>query len=72
MSEQKQSNNQLQKQINNQNKQNQIQLFESQFYEMLKLHRENVTEMIINGYDFEEDGKLKRFEKSTDGRKIFV
>ena len=72
LSEQKQSNTQLQKQIDNQNKQNEIQLFESQFYEMLKLHRENVTEMRINGYDFEEDGKLKRFEKSTEGRKIFV
>lgn len=72
LKEQKQSNSQLQKQIDNQNKQNQIQLFESQFYEMLKLHRENVTEMRINGYDFEEDKQLKRFEKTTEGRKIFV
>lgn len=72
LSEQKQSNSQLQKQIDNQNKQNKIQLFESQFYEMLRLHRENVTEMRINGYDFEENGKLKKFEKPTDGRKIFV
>ncbi|RXG16562.1 putative phage abortive infection protein [Leeuwenhoekiella aestuarii] len=72
LSEQKQSNSQLQKQIDNQNRQNKIQLFESQFYEMLKLHRENVTEMRINGYDFEENGKLKKFEKTTEGRKIFV
>ncbi|QHS59927.1 hypothetical protein [Chitinophaga agri] len=40
---------QLQKQIENQNNQNKIQQFESQFYEMLKLHRENVTEMKIEG-----------------------
>jgi hypothetical protein len=73
--EQKESKNQLQEQINNQNKQNQLQQFESQFYEMLKLHRENITEMKIDGYDFEETGtvfKLKKFEKNTEGRKIFV
>lgn len=73
--EQKESKKQLQDQINNQNQQNKIQQFESQFYEMLKLHRENITEMKINGYDYEETGtvmKLKRFEKNTEGRKIFV
>ena len=43
--EQKESKSQLQEQIDNQNHQNKIQQFESQFYEMLKLHRENITEM---------------------------
>lgn len=58
------------KQVQNQFK---VQQFESQFYEMLKLHRENITEMKINGYDFEEDnGKMIKFEKSTEGRKLFV
>ncbi|MFI1743249.1 putative phage abortive infection protein [Thalassobellus sediminis] len=32
-------------------KQFQIQQFESQFYEMLRLHKENVNEMRITGYD---------------------
>jgi hypothetical protein len=49
-----------------------VQKFESQFYEMLKLHRDNVSEMKISGYDFEENGKLVRFERTVDGRKIFV
>lgn len=67
------SQNELQKQINNQNKQQELQFFESQFYEMLKLHRDNVSEMKINGYHFkEEQNKLKHYEKDTDGRKIFV
>lgn len=71
--EQNETKKQLQDQINNQNRQNKIQQFESQFYEMLKLHRENVTEMKINGYDFEESGDtLKRVEKTTEGRKLFV
>lgn len=71
---------QLQSQIDYQNKQNKLQQIESQFYEMLKLHRENITEMSINGYDFEEfksnqeDKKkpLKKFEKITESRKVFV
>jgi hypothetical protein len=70
--EQIENKRQLQEQINNQNKQNQIQQFESQFYEMLKLHRENITEMKINGYDFEENKTLKKVEQITEGRKIFV
>ncbi|WP_188626351.1 hypothetical protein [Pedobacter quisquiliarum] len=71
--EQKSNKILLQDQIYNQNRQNQIQQFESQFYEMLKLHRENITEMKINGYDFEEvDNGLKRREKDTEGRKLFV
>lgn len=57
---QEESKNQLQIQINNQNEGIRIQQFESQFYEMLKLHRENINEMKITGYDFEENGKLKK------------
>jgi len=68
---------QLQLQIDHQNKQNKMQQLESQFYEMLKLHRENITEMRITGYDFEEGKEedkrpLKKFEKLTEGRKVFV
>jgi hypothetical protein len=70
--EQEENKKQLQQQIDNQNTQIKIQQFESQFYEMLKLHRENVTEMKINGYDFDESNGLKKVEKSTDGRKVFV
>ncbi len=66
---QEESNKQLQIQIDNQNKQTRRQPFESQFYEMLKLHRENINEMKINGYDFEEGKTLKKFEKVTEGRK---
>jgi len=63
----------LQAQIDHQKREVSIQQFESQFYEMLRLHRENVTEMRINGYDFSEEGSgLKKFEKITEGRKIFV
>lgn len=72
LKEQAENKRQLQEQIDNQNQQNQLQQFESQFYEMLKLHRENVTEMKINGYDFEEGRSLKKIEKVTEGRKIFV
>ncbi|WP_293743106.1 putative phage abortive infection protein [uncultured Pedobacter sp.] len=39
-----------------------LQQFESQFYEMLKLHKENVNEMSIEGYNYEtqieEDGAM--------------
>jgi len=48
------------------------QKFESQFYELLKLHRENVAEMVIGGYDFNEGEPLVRFEKETHARKVFV
>lgn len=72
LKEQAENKRQLQEQIDNQNNQNRLQQFESQFYEMLKLHRENISEMKINGYDFEEGRTLKKFEKTTEGRKIFV
>lgn len=70
--EQAENNRQLQQQIDNQNRQIRIQQFESQFYEMLKLHRENINEMKITGYDFEEGRVLKKFDKVTEGRKVFV
>jgi len=54
------------KEVQNQFK---IQQFESQFYEMLRLHKENVNEMIIEGYTFHETQKST---KTTSGRKIFV
>lgn len=64
-----------------------IQQFESQFYEMLRLHKENITEMKITGYEvsttetmeFENgssNNKIKitkaQIPKLTEGRKIFV
>ncbi len=77
---QEETRSHLQQQIDHQNYQIKEQQIESQFYEMLKLHRENIIEMKINGYDFEEfknvsKGKkvlLRKFEKVTEGRKIFV
>lgn len=71
--EQTENKNQLQEQLDNQDKQIEIQQFESRFYEMLKLHRENITEMIISGYNFKNiETGLESYEKSTSGRKIFV
>lgn len=71
--QQKDSEEQFQKQLQHQTDQTKLQQFESQFYEMLRLHRDNVTEMKIEGYDFEEKGgRLERFEKDTEGRKVFV
>ena len=57
-----------------------IQQFESQFYEMIHLHRENLNEMLIEGYIYNiyQNGKDKpalvnsKAEKSTKGKKIFV
>jgi hypothetical protein len=74
LQEQEVNAKQFQLQIDTQNRQLRIQQFESQFYEMLRLHRENVTEMKITGYDFEErkGSDLYRFEKITEGRKVFV
>lgn len=64
----------LRQEISRQDKQIKLQQFESQFYEMLKLHRENIIEMSISGYDDEENGrkKPKRIHATTDGRKVFV
>lgn len=57
-----------------------IQQFESQFYEMLHLHRENLNEMNIEGYIFDYDNYDKsrpgktgtKKEKTTSGKKVFV
>lgn len=57
-----------------------IQQFESQFYEMLHLHRENLNEMIIEGYVFEYNDSDKskpakensKKEKTTSGKKVFA
>ncbi|KUF45105.1 hypothetical protein AS361_14855 [Myroides marinus] len=46
-----------------------LQQFESQFYELLRLHKENVNEMVIQGYVFEGINKI---EREISGRKIFV
>lgn len=52
-----------------------LQKFESQFYEMLRMHRENLSEMKIEGYEFETDFsgiKKNKIKKITTGKKIFV
>ncbi|MFG4001368.1 putative phage abortive infection protein [Flavobacterium aquidurense] len=57
-----------------------IQQIESQFYEMLHLHRENLNEMSIEGYIFtyadnDKSKKAKinsKVDKVTSGKKIFV
>ncbi|WP_143077704.1 putative phage abortive infection protein [Myroides guanonis] len=55
-----------------------IQQFESQFYEMLHLHRENLNEMNIEGYSYEYNDKSKEAKKDskkvklTTGKKVFV
>lgn len=74
------------------NQQQQIDLkkerFENKFFEMLKLHKENVKEMNIEGYDSNESFQvqpmggikavkdvtktIERIQKLTSGRKIFV
>ncbi|MDI9365657.1 MAG: hypothetical protein QM541_11950 [Flavobacterium sp.] len=69
---QEESKKQFQLQLDKQDLQNRIQQFESQFYEMLRLHRENVTEMKINGYNFNKEDSIKKVEKITEGRKVFV
>lgn len=69
----------------NQEVQNQfkIQQFESQFYEMLRLHKENINEMKISGYDYNisktinvknEETTITRsqVERFVEGRKVFV
>ena len=73
----------------NQEVQNQfkIQQFESQFYEMLRLHKENINEMRITGYEpsieasiqkDNEDNIISKTEtittvaRVTEGRKVFV
>jgi hypothetical protein len=67
----------LQEQIDRQQEELKHQQFESQFYEMVRLHRENVSEMKIEGYDFIENEMymnrpLERFATNTEGRKVFI
>jgi hypothetical protein len=53
-----------------------IQKFESQFYEMIHLHRENLNEMAIEGYKYDYGKRKARLEskkdKITTGKKVFV
>jgi hypothetical protein len=60
-----------------------IQQFENQFFEMLRLHKENVNEMKITGYDsviqetFDAEKKVIQIIRShntkiLEGRKVFV
>lgn len=65
------SKNQFQDQLDNQRALSSLQQFEAHFYEMLRLHRENILEMKIEGYVFEGKAKSK-VSKDTLGRKIFV
>lgn len=49
-----------------------LQQFESQFYEMLRLHKENVNEMEIEGYEYIDLTKKNKELRVTRGRKVFV
>ena len=68
-----QANRQVQEQFN-------LQQFESQFYEMLKLHRDNLDEAKIEGYEFKyttsdrnKNAIIESKEpKTTSGKKVFV
>jgi len=71
-----QANQEIQKQFK-------IQQFESQFYEMLRLHKENINEMKIAGYDYKMSISYNSADSSTtttrtqverfvEGRKVFV
>lgn len=75
--EQEENKTELQDQIDRQKDERKLQQFEAQFYEMIRLHRENVSEMKIEGYDFTQDDILMsqpmiKFETSTEGRKVFI
>jgi hypothetical protein len=71
--EQNSNKEELQDQIDRQDSERKLQQFEAQFYEMIRLHRDNVSELRIKGYDFEEVGfELRRFETTTEGRKVFI
>ncbi|MFA4867970.1 MAG: putative phage abortive infection protein [Pedobacter sp.] len=56
---------QFQQQILSQEKQNKIQQFESQFYEMVRLHKENVNEIEIPAKRNISEGRPFRFESHT-------
>ncbi|REC62525.1 hypothetical protein DRF65_10570 [Chryseobacterium pennae] len=71
------ANNQVQEQFK-------IQQFESQYFEMIKLHKENISEMKITGYSYltsttrdtcdnlNETITKTQIERIVDGRKTFV
>ncbi|KAF2519259.1 hypothetical protein E0W68_05690 [Flavobacterium salilacus subsp. salilacus] len=61
------ANKQVQEQFN-------LQKFESQFYEMIRMHRENLNEMKIEGYKFDSNflGIKSKKDKITSGKKVFV
>jgi len=72
-----------QKQFEIQQKQLKLQQFESQFFEMVKLHKENINEMKITGYDLIIQQSFSATKKNnyntevqtlryTEGRKVFV
>ena len=67
------------KEIDKNKEQFEFQKFESKLYEMLRIHRDNVSDFRIEGYDFEEKSNhlnqpvsLTRYVKDTIGRKVFV
>ena len=55
-----QANQELRKAGGLQVKQYQLDKFESQFYEMLRLHKENVNEMSIEGYEYKTEIEEKK------------
>src|SRR5690606_27172245 len=77
------ANEVLRDQFLEQKKQYRLDKFESQFYEMLRLHKENVNEMQINGYeyvfyddefknDIQAHARKRRERRVTSARKVFV
>ena len=65
----KESRSQFSKQLESQQEQFMFQQYENQFFEMLRLHKENTAEMAITGYIFEkrkEEGVKDEDNKTTD------
>lgn len=58
------------KELNTQKRENQISQFESQFYEMLRLHKENVNEIKINIAERSSDARGFIYT-SVSGRDVF-
>jgi hypothetical protein len=70
--EQKDSKKTFKEQLDSQDLQLRLQQFDSRFYEMLRLHRENITELEIEGYDFNDRGSWIKIGRTIKGRKVFV
>lgn len=70
--EQNDNKKDFQDQLDNQNLQLRYQQFDSRFYEMLRLHRENITELQIDGYDFNDRVRWLKIGRTIQGRKVFV